>query len=40
VLVKFVEVLLETPQLGVAKRSPIAAIEDQDDAAVAFEEIG
>ena len=39
-LVKFVEVLLETPQLGVAKRSPIAAIENQDYATLAFQEIG
>ena len=39
-LMKFVEVLLETPQLGVAKRSPIASIENQDYALVAFEQIG
>ena len=33
-LMKFVQVLLETPQLGVAERSPVASIEDQHEPAV------
>jgi hypothetical protein len=30
------QVPLETPQLGVAERSPIAAVEDQHNRAMAF----
>jgi hypothetical protein len=33
------QVLLETPQLGVAERSPIAAVENQHDCAMAFQQI-
>jgi len=40
VLMKLAQMLLEAPQLGVAKWSPISAIEDQDYAAVAFYQIG
>lgn len=36
---KFREALLKTPQLGVAQRSPVAAIEDQQDGAIAGKEI-
>jgi hypothetical protein len=33
------QVLLETPQLGVAERSPIAAVENQHDCAMAFQQV-
>lgn len=36
---KLAETLLETPQLGVAKRSPIAAIEDEKQSAMAGEQV-
>jgi hypothetical protein len=32
------QVLLETPQLGVAERSPIAAVEHQHNRAMAFQQ--
>jgi hypothetical protein len=32
-IMKLAQVLLETPQLGVAERSPISAIKHQDDRA-------
>jgi hypothetical protein len=34
---EFLDVLLEAPQLGVAERSPIAAIENQQDGAMALQ---
>ena len=39
-LVKLVQVLLEAPQLGVAERSPVAAIEDQHKSAMIVQKTG
>jgi len=39
-LMELVQVLFETPQLGVAERSPVATIKDEEQSAMIFEEIG
>jgi hypothetical protein len=38
--VKLVQVLLETPQLGVAERSPVPAIENEHKSAMIVQKIG
>ena len=37
-VMELAQVLFETPQLGVAERSPIAAVEDQHNCAMAFQQ--
>ena len=39
-LMKLIQVLLETPQLGVAEWSPVPAIEDEDDSAMILQKLG
>ena len=39
-LVKLVQVLLETPQLGVAEWSPVSAIENEHKSAMSLQKIG
>ena len=39
-LIELVQVMLETPQLGVAEGSPIASIEDQHNSAIVLQLIG
>jgi len=39
-VMELTQVLLETPQLGVAERSPITAVEEQHNRAMAFQQLG
>ena len=39
-LMKLVQVLLETPQLGVAERSPVASIENEQESTMILQKIG
>jgi hypothetical protein len=38
-LMKFVQALFETPQLGVAERSPVPTIENQHHRAMVFQKV-